>query len=114
MYLVNCPCIVFTNVYNTENVFDILYVYSLFHTKINVHDLRVLLANWPDNQEPTFFGLCLFSLIIKSTYLGNVPKVKSWVLEAFTVLWGGFKFWVQKGLFGALDITHFGAIRAKN
>ena len=49
-------------------------------------DLRVLLVNRPDTEEPTFLGQSMFGCIIKSTYLGDVPKAKSWDLGAHTGL----------------------------
>ena len=39
--------------------------------------LRVLLVKRPDTEEPTFLGQSMFGCIIKSTYLGDVPKAKS-------------------------------------
>ena len=50
--------------------------------------LRVLLVKWPDICTPTFLVQYLFGCIIKSTYLGDVPKAKSWDLRAYTGLWG--------------------------
>ena len=50
--------------------------------------LRVLLAKGPDICTPTFSVQFLFGCIIKSTYLGDVPKAKSWDLRAYTGLWG--------------------------
>ena len=49
---------------------------------------RVLLVKWPDICAPTFLVQYLFGCIIKSTYLGDVPKAKSWDLGAYTGLWG--------------------------
>ena len=49
--------------------------------------LRVLLVKWPDICAPTFLVQYLFGCIIKSTYLGDVPKAKSWDLGAYTGLW---------------------------
>ena len=51
-------------------------------------NLRVLLVKWPDICTPTFLVQYLFGCIIKSTYLGDVPKAKSWDLGAYTGLWG--------------------------
>ena len=51
-----------------------------------VKDLRVLLVKWPDILEPTFLGQSIFGCIIKSTYLGDVPKAKSKDLGACTGL----------------------------
>ena len=48
--------------------------------------LRVLLVKRPDTEEPTFLGQSMFGCIIKSTYLGDVPKAKSWDLGAQTGL----------------------------
>ena len=50
------------------------------------NSLRVLLVKRPDTEEPTFLGQSMFGCIIKSTYLGDVPKAKSWNLEAHTGL----------------------------
>ena len=48
---------------------------------------RVLLVKWPDICTPTFLVQYLFGCIIKSTYLGDVPKAKSWDLGAYTGPW---------------------------
>ena len=50
--------------------------------------LRVLLVKWPDICRLTFLVQFLFGCIIKSAYLGDIPKVKSWDLGAWTVLQG--------------------------
>ena len=50
--------------------------------------LRVLLVKWPDICTPTFLVQYLFGCIIQSTYLGDVPKAKSWDLGAYTGLGG--------------------------
>ena len=72
--------------------------YFLVHNKcLSIHgqpntnfqvasDLRVLLTKWPDILEPTFLVQWLVGCIIKSTYLGDVPKAKSWDLGAQTGL----------------------------
>ena len=49
--------------------------------------LRVLLAKWPDTCTPSFLVQNLFGCIIKSTYLGDVPKAKILDLGAYTGLW---------------------------
>ena len=49
--------------------------------------LRVLLAKWPDICTPSFLVQNLFGCIIKSTYLGDVPKAKILDLGAYTGLW---------------------------
>ena len=58
--------------------------------QINMY-LRVLLAKWPDIWEPIFWGQCIYGCIIKSNYLGDVPKAKSWDLRAHTGLWGAIQ-----------------------
>ena len=50
--------------------------------------LRVLLVKRPDIWEPTFLGQSMYGCIIKSTYLGDVPKAKSKDLGACTGLQG--------------------------
>ena len=65
---------------------------SNFQSKgIHSSYLRVLLAKWPDIWEPIFGGQCIYGCIIKSNYLGDVPKAKSWDLRAHTGLWGAIQ-----------------------
>ena len=53
-----------------------------------VHEtLRVLLDNTPDIWTPIVWGQFLFCCIIKSTYSGGLPKLKSLDLGACTVPW---------------------------
>ena len=49
--------------------------------------LRVLLDNTPDIWTPIVWGQFLFGCIIKSTYSGGLPKLKSLDLGACTVPW---------------------------
>ena len=49
--------------------------------------LRVLLYNTPDIWTPIVWGQFLFGCIIKSTYSGGLPKLKSLDLGACTVPW---------------------------
>ncbi len=44
---------------------------------VQMISLRVLLVKWPDISTPTFLAQYLFGCIIKSNYLGDVPKAKS-------------------------------------
>ena len=50
-------------------------------------NLRVLLDNTPDIWTPIVWGQFLFGCIIKSTYSGGLPKLKSLDLGACTVPW---------------------------
>ena len=49
--------------------------------------LRVLLDKPPDIETPIVWGQFLFGCIIKSTYSGGLPKLKSLDLGACTVPW---------------------------
>ena len=49
--------------------------------------LRLLLDKPPDIETPIVWGQLLYGCIIKSTYPGGLPKVKSWDLGACTVPW---------------------------
>ena len=50
-------------------------------------NLRVLLDSTPDIWTPIVWGQFLFGCIIKSTYSGGLPKLKSLDLGACTVPW---------------------------
>ena len=58
--------------------------------------LRVLLDNTPDIWTPIVWGQFLFGCIIKSTYPGGLPKLKSLDLGACTVLWDANELLVLK------------------
>ena len=49
--------------------------------------LRVLLNKPPDIETPIVWGQLLYGSIIKRTYPGGLPKLKSWDLGSCTVPW---------------------------